>query len=136
MKAFDTPILLSLHQGEAEVRTLLRKLRGVEVATTEYNMLELSVLANGGSARHRAGRIKAIDRLRGKLTVLPITTAAVREATARIVGNSQVSYPPAQLAMLGALEAEGCDELYTDRHTQFPGQWRFKVTSIAPSHHK
>jgi len=128
MKALDTPVLLSILEGEAAARTLLRRVRGVEIATSEINLLELSLVSTFGGPKHRVARSKAIDRLRSRLTVLPIDQAGYREASARLSSRSGKTSPLAPLAALGAFEAYACDELFTTNPSEIPGKWKFKVT--------
>jgi predicted nucleic acid-binding protein len=130
MKALDTSVLLSLLEGDPSARDLLKRLRGVELATTEVNLLELGYLAARGPARSHAGRRETLERLRRKLTVLPIDGRAVEQA-ARRLGKGSERTPPHVLAMLGALEANGCDELLTQEPAVDGGKWRFKITRIA-----
>jgi len=127
MKALDTSVLLALLEGDRSAVDLVRKLRGVEVATTEANLLELSFLAGHGSPRVRSRRREVLDRLRRKVTVLPIDARAVAEAQGEILRGEA---PPSPLlaGMLGALEAAGCDELYTSDPREYRGHWRFRIT--------
>jgi len=127
MKALDTSVLLALLEGDRSARDLVRKLRDVEVATTEANFLELAYLAGRGSPRVRGHRREALGRLRRKLTVLPIDPRAVTEAENCVIrGNAPSS--PLLAGMLGALEAAGCDELFTSDPQECRGRWRFRVT--------
>ena len=127
MKALDTSVLLALLEGDRSARDLIRKLRGVEIATTEGNLLEPAVLASQGPPRARAHRREAIERLRRKLTVLPLDQRAVSEAE-RHLSKGEGSTAPVVAGMLGALEAAGCDELVTSDPEECAGHWRFKVT--------
>jgi predicted nucleic acid-binding protein len=127
MKAIDTSVILALLEGDRSAKDLLRRLRGVEVATTEANLLELAYLASRGSGRTRAHRREALDLLRRKLTVLPIDQRAVSEAERCILKGDHPS-SPVLAGMLGALEAAGCDELYTTDPPECKGRWRFQVT--------
>lgn len=127
MKAVDTSVLLALLEGDRSARDLLRKLREVEVATTEANFLELAYLAARGSPRVRGRRREALGRLRRKLTVLPIDPRAVAETEGCVIrGEGPVS--PLLAGMLGALEAAGCDELFTSDPRECRGRWRFQLT--------
>ena len=129
MKGLDTSVLLGLLEGDPAVRALLKKLRGVELATTEANLLELSYLAGRGSARARAARRDVLDRLRRKLTVLPIDSRAV-DAVGKRLGKGGEKLPPLVLAALAALEAGGCDELFSREPVEDLGKWRFRFTRI------
>lgn len=135
MKGLDSSVLLALLEGDASARELLKGLRGVELATTEANLLELSYVAAHGPTRARARRREVLERLRRKITVLPIDDRAVDQASRRI-GKGVETLPPLVLAMLGALEAGGCDELFTRDLGLKAGIWRFKIGRIASSHAK
>src|SRR5208283_1659005 len=97
MKGLDTSVLLALLEGERGTRDLLKQLRGVELATTEANLLELSYLAARGPPRTQVARRRAVDRLRRKLTVLPIDNRAVEQAGRRL-GRGSDKTPPHVLA--------------------------------------
>lgn len=112
MKGLDTSVLLALLEGDRGTRNLLTRLRGIELATTEINLLELSYLAARAPPRTRAARREVLDRLRRKITVLSIDSRAVDQAGRRL-GKGSEKTPPHVLAMLGALESSGCDELFT-----------------------
>ncbi len=129
MKGLDTSVLLALLEGDRGVRDLLTRLRGVELATTEVNLLELSYLAVRGSPRSGVARREALDRLRRRITVLSIDRKAVEEAGCRF-GKGSEKTPPLVLAMLGALETNGCDEFFTHETAIDPGRWMFKITRV------
>lgn len=135
MKALDTSVLLALLEGERGAQDLLKRLRGVEVATTEANLLELAYLAAVGPERHRAARREALGRLRRKITVLPIDARSV-EAAARRIGKGAESAPPTVTAMMGALESTGCEELLTLESPITQGRWKVRVTRIRTHHTK
>jgi len=128
MKALDTPILLALLQGSPRVRDQLRRLRGTELATTEANFLELAYLAASAPAKLRGERLTALTRLRQRITALPIDSRGLEEASRRIAAAPGRN--PLVTAMLGALEAYGCEELLTDRPDQLGGPWRFKLRKV------
>jgi predicted nucleic acid-binding protein len=129
MKALDTPVLLSLLHGAPAARSLVKSLAGEEMATTEANLLELATVAARGHGGSRALRIRGIERLRRRLTVLPIDAGAGTELSGRLSGDR--SPGPLVWAMYGALQAHGCSELVTDTRGQLPGgHWRFKVRRI------
>lgn len=126
MKAVDTGVLLALLQGSTKARDAVRRLRGVELATTEANMLELTILAASAPQRDRKGRIEALERLRQRLTVLPLDPRATREGSRRGAGLARPVMPHV-LGMLGALEAAGCEELVTDDRGIAGDRWGFRV---------
>jgi predicted nucleic acid-binding protein len=127
MKALDTSVLLAFLEGDRSARDLLRKLRDVEVATTEANFLELAYLAAHGPPRTRARRRETLARLRRKLTVLPIDPRAVAEAENAVL-RGEAPAAPLLAGILGALEAAGCDELFTTDPRECRGRWRFQIT--------
>ena len=129
MKALDTGVLLSLLEGDQPAREFLRRLRGVELVTTEVNLLELSYLAARGSARHRGRRRQTLSRLRRKLTVFPIDSRAIEESSRRLARGLWGPTPWIE-AMVGALCANGCEELYTTAGSPDLGPVPFKVTRI------
>jgi predicted nucleic acid-binding protein len=130
MKALDTGILLALLEGSAKAREHLRKLRGTEIATTEANLLELAYLAATAPPKARAARLAALERLRQRVTVLPIEARSVREASSRIARAAD-KLAPTVVSMLGALQAAGCEELLTDDPRPVVGDWGFRVRVVA-----
>lgn len=129
MKGLDTSVLLALLEGDRKVRDLLRRLRGVELATSEANFLELGYLAARGPAKGRRHRQETLERLRRKITVLPIDSRSVDRSLRQLrKGNSAPA--PAVLAMLGAFEAAGCDEVLTRSPFPAPGRWSFAVKIV------
>ncbi len=130
MKALDTSVLLALLHGHPSVKALVKSLSGEELATTEANLLELSAIAAHGAKTARAERMRGLERLRRRITVLPIDGQGGLLAASHLAGEES----PSRLlvwAMYGALEAHGCTELITDVKTSLPGgHWRFKVRRI------
>jgi len=133
MKALDTPVLLALLHGDGKARDLVRRLRGVEVATTELNLLELRALVAQSPPKGRGHRREALDRLRRSLTVLPFDSKAAERDNRRVTKDEIRSVPPILLGVLSILEANGCDELITTGATAVPGRWPFRVTKFAGS---
>jgi len=132
MKGLDTSVLLALLEGHSAAVGLVKRLRGVELATSEANLLELTQIASQSPARSRAARRQALDRLRQKITVLPIDSRAV-ERVARHLSRDTELFPVSVLAMMGALEANGCDELFTQERPQDLGKWKFRVSVLGPN---
>ena len=129
MKALDTGVLLALLEGSAKARDVVRKLRGVELATTEVNLVELGYLA-GGSRRVTATRLNALEKLRHRLTVLPIDSRGAREAIA-IVSAARRPLAPSVAVMVGALRAAGCEELITDDAGSLPTEAGLRVRTVS-----
>jgi len=126
MRAVDTGILLALLEGSARARESLRRLRGTELATTEANLLELITIASAAPSKTRNARLETLERLRQRLTVLPVDSRATREVVRR-GGRALERLSPHVIGMLGALEAAGCQELVTDDRDLAGGDWSFRV---------
>jgi len=131
MKGLDAGVLESILEGDPAAKELLRRLRGLEVATTELTILELTAVAHQAPARVRTSRLASIEKLRHKLTVLPIDSRATAEASRRLGGSSR-GLGLLRQAEAGAFEAVGCDELFTHNTGAYPGKWSFDLTRINP----
>jgi predicted nucleic acid-binding protein len=107
MKALDTPVLLDVLRGVPAARQLVRSLTGEEVATTEINMFELGVLARSDRRPGFERRLAALERLRRKLTVLPVDGAAIAAAAKLPLAKGKVHSPLTQL-LVATLESHGC----------------------------
>jgi predicted nucleic acid-binding protein len=134
MKALDTSVLLALLHGDPKARELIRRLRGVEVATSELNLLELHALIARGPPRGRVHRREALDRLRRSLTVLPMDGRAAERAARRATKEDLRTTPPLLLGVLATLEAFGCEELITSEPGSVQGRWPFRMTKFGTSH--
>ncbi|HYA57868.1 MAG TPA: hypothetical protein VEH57_05335, partial [Thermoplasmata archaeon] len=66
---------------------------------------------------------------RRKITVLPIDSRATEEVGRHLM-KAEIRAVPHVLEMLGALEANGCDEVFTMDGPHAWGKWRFKVTRV------
>jgi predicted nucleic acid-binding protein len=130
MKALDTPVLLAILHGDRSIRDLVRRLRGVEVATTELNLLELHALVGRGPSKGQARRREALERLRRSLTVLPFDGRAAERVARRTAKNEVKMVPPLLLGILAILESNGCDELVTTDPCDIPGRWPFRVVKL------
>jgi hypothetical protein len=120
MKGLDTPVLLSILHDSGVAKELLKSLRGEELATTEVNLYELELLSALGARAQRAPRQTALARLRRRITVLPITPEATREAARLLRGKPPMhDYRP---LIWGTLAAAGCAEWLTTRGHAPPKQ--------------
>ncbi len=135
MKGLDTSVLLGLLEGDPTVRGLVKRFHGVELATTEVNLLELTLLAGRAGRPGRTPRRHALERLRRKLTVLPIDSRAI-DQVGRRVGRETDRLAPHVLAMLAAFEAGGCDEIFSRDLDLSPGTWKPRVSRIAKTQTK
>lgn len=128
VKGVDSGVLRLLLEGDPQSKELLRQWRGVEIATTEATMLGLSADALDAPARLHASRRTALERLRRKITVLPIDRRAVTEASRRLTRPSRGA-ELLRLAEWGAFEASGCEEVFTFSPPP-PGKWRVRVAKV------
>jgi predicted nucleic acid-binding protein len=130
MKVLDTPVLVDLLRGRIDVRTLLGQAKGEELATTELNVFELEVLARLGPRAGREHRLAAVQRLRRKLTVLPIDERACQAAAvgqaARPKGGGSIEW-----LMLGAAKAAGASAWWTVAREHVPALEGVESVSIS-----
>lgn len=130
MKGLDTPILLGILHGSASSSTLLRSLRGEELGTTELNFLELGLIAERDARSARAARLASLEKLRRRLTVLPLTsggvTAAARLQERGVLGST------IELAIWGVIEAAGCSEWITSSDFRPNRRTHIKVRIVTP----
>jgi predicted nucleic acid-binding protein len=130
MKGLDTPVLLALLEGTPRAKALVRILAGEELATTEVNLFEIELLGRRDKSPGRERRIRALERLRRKLTVLSIDEETTRRA-ASIAASARQGAPEGTWLCLGAAEAHGCSEWITDSAGMPPSSSaRIKVTAI------
>jgi predicted nucleic acid-binding protein len=129
VKGLDTPVLLGILHGTASGRNLLKSLRGEELGTTELNMFELQSLAVGAAKPARNARLKALVGLRRRITVVPITAAAV-EAVVR-QGSGRPSERDYTSLMWSAMVEAGCTDWITTRAAAPPkGSTTLKVRIV------
>jgi predicted nucleic acid-binding protein len=133
MKALDTPVLLSILHGESGAKTLVRRLRGSEVATTELNLLELSWLAGGSAGKGRAHRLGVLARLGRTMTILPYDRRAGERLAIHLAKDDLRDVPPLVAGMLAILEANGCEEWITTARGVGGGRWSFRVAEMGVS---
>ncbi|MGI0133294.1 MAG: type II toxin-antitoxin system VapC family toxin [Thermoplasmata archaeon] len=131
MKGLDTPVLLALLRGRPAARTLLQSLQGEELATTEWNLFELELLARGHPSSGLVRKRAALEKLRRRLTVIALDQAAVRASLPR-TGRASSDLPTAAILtlMLGAMEANGATEWYTSKdwaRVRSPGKCRVRA---------
>ena len=135
MKALDTPILLEILRGKPGATALLRSLSGEELATTELNLFELEQIARSESPRGLEKRLAAIERLRRRITVLPIDERAVASASVLSKGGPAAQAPAMARLMVGAAGASGCSEWLTSRgFAPAGGLGKLKVKVVLRSH--
>ncbi len=130
MKGLDSSAILSLLHGQAAVTKAVRAWAGEEIATSEMCLIELTAIALRQPPKVRAARMQALERLRRRVTVLPVDH---RTQTA-LASHPEAGATQGALAssiVLATLEAAGCDEvLTTERARLSRGRWRLKVRVI------
>jgi predicted nucleic acid-binding protein len=130
MKGLDTPVLLALLEGAPKSRALVRALAGEELATTEVNLFEIELLGRREKGPGKERRAQAVDRLRRKLTILPIDEESTRRA-ATIAASARGAAPEGTWLCVGAAEAHGCSEWITTADGVPPASAaRIKITKI------
>ena len=112
MKGLDTSALLGLLHGDPTVRKVLRSWSGEEIVTSELCLAELTAIALRQPSKVRAHRLQVLERLRRRISVLPVDP----RATTALATRSGLS--PNEGGLLGsivlaALETAGCDEVLT-----------------------
>jgi predicted nucleic acid-binding protein len=137
MIGLDTPVLLAILRGDPRTKTLLRRLEAEEVCTTAANVFELEALARLDPSTGREHRLSALDRLRRKLTILPVDDRAAVLAAGYASKDATHSVPSETWLILGALEANGCSEWVTMPTASFPKVSKVvRVSVLAPYHPK
>jgi predicted nucleic acid-binding protein len=137
VKVLDTPLLVDLLRGRVSVRTLVAQAHGEELATTELNLFELEVLARLGPRAGRDHRLSAVQRLRRKLTVLPIDERTCQAAAAGLAAHPRGG-TPVEWLMLGAAKAAGASSWWTvpkEPVAPFEGLEVVRVTNKATMNH-
>ncbi|MFI5417608.1 MAG: type II toxin-antitoxin system VapC family toxin [Candidatus Lutacidiplasmatales archaeon] len=127
MKALDTPVLLDLLTGHEHATKRVRSLESEELCTSEVNMFELESLARRGPPKGRDRRLATLERLRRKLTVLPVDGRAVA-AAALLAERGSEGVSASTLLMLGTITASGCQELITRKDHGLPAVEGLKMT--------
>jgi predicted nucleic acid-binding protein len=130
MKGLDTPVLLALLEGNSKARSMARALAGEELATTEVNLFEIELLGRREKGPGRDRRSQILERLRRKLTVLPVDEESARKA-ASLAASARQNAPEGTWLALGAAEAHGCSEWITTAAGAPPAtSTRMKVTVL------
>lgn len=121
MKALDTPVLIDLLCGSTGPRALIGAWKDQEVATTEINLFELELLAESAGRKGLGPRLAALERLRRRLTVLPVDNRALTASRSLREAGAQRLAPSARL-IVSVLLANGCSEWHTTRTVSAPGR--------------
>ena len=119
MKGLDTPLVLDLLRGRPSARKVVGTFEGEELCTTEINLFELETLARLDRRPGRERRLAALERLRSKLTILPIDQRAAR-AAAVLAATQPRSASASEYLILGAAEAAGVSEWLTTTDLPVP----------------
>lgn len=119
MKALDTPALLALLEGRREATWILGEVAGGEVCTTEVNMFELEAAVLSDRRSERSRRLAALQRLRQRITVLPLDEKGA-SAAARVLSAGGSPAPSLSALVLGIAASHGAVEVLTTEAGRFP----------------
>ena len=130
----DTPVLLALLEGEKAARQLLKRLEGEEICSTAASVFELEAVARAQGKAGLEHRLATLERLRRRLTVVPIDErAAAAAAVAWARDGTKSAGQGLSWMILGALEASGCTEFVTTLSAHLPRQsGTLKITILRP----
>jgi predicted nucleic acid-binding protein len=120
VKALDTPALLALLEGRKEAEWILGEIAGGEVCTTEVNLFELEAAVLADRRADRTRRLAVLERLRRRISVLPLDDRASR-AAARIIAGGKGATTATAALVLGSVSAGGATELLTTEAGRFQG---------------
>ena len=112
MKALDTPVLLGILRAERPAGEALSSLQHDELATPEVCLMELEAIARMDRSPGREKRLAAVERLRRRVTVLPLTEKGSRAAST-ILARRPHALSSNDALVLGIAESHGCSELIT-----------------------
>jgi predicted nucleic acid-binding protein len=130
VRGLDTPVLLGLLRGDARVSAFLRRAEAEDLCTTVINLFELEAIARSDRAPGRERRLSSLERLRRKVTVLPIDERATELSAQEASRAEAPAAPPSTWLILGALLSGGCSEWITTREARFPSAAGLKVTLL------
>lgn len=130
LRGLDTPVLLALLRGEGRVSSYLRKWEAEELCTTVVNLFELETIARADRSPGRERRLAALERLRRKLTVLPVDERSARLGAQEAAKGDPASAPPGTWLILGALIAAGCSEWISTREARFPASADLRIVIL------
>ena len=135
MKGLDTGALLAFLTGREEARAVLDGEDPRELAVSEVTLFELEVLARSRPTLRRR-RQAALERLRSRLTVLPIDARASRRA-AEIVSGAKGGLDLLDALSIGALEVNGASAMLSSDPKRFAGAGlRVPVEPMRPERSK
>ena len=121
VKCIDTPLLIELLLGKPSAKRWIREMGSSEgeFGTTEFNMTELALEAQGMKGRPDR-RLDVLDTLRLELTVLPVDRQAYQTFSTLAKRNAgERSALPGMLTVATAL-AHGSTHLWTDKRRALP----------------
>ena len=131
MKGLDTPVLLGLLHCSRPTAELLRTLEGEELVTTELNLAELTTIVGRGGPRRRKEHLPALERLRRRLTVLPVDRKAIELLGLRAPQIRTAAELHTGLLM-ATFEAAGCAQVLTASGSRLGGTpWKVKIANVA-----
>ncbi len=130
MKAVDASFLVGLLEGDPRVLRCLSTLRGERLVTTEVEFALLFKQAEAGAKAHRKARREAVRRLRERLTVVPIDDRATRLLEHALADDGSLRTSLSALHSLCALEAIGCEVVYSLANPRVLRGWRLKPINL------
>ncbi len=134
MKGLDTPVLLALLAGRASARALFEGKAEEELCTTEINLFELEAIARASPSGGRARRLAALERLRHRITVLPLDDRGAK-AAALLASTNPAGVSSTGCLVAGCFLANGASELVTTEGAGIPATVSgVKVTLLRNRH--
>ncbi|MHB1434627.1 MAG: PIN domain-containing protein [Thermoplasmata archaeon] len=130
MKAVDFSFLKGLLEGDPRVLRCLSTLRGERLVTTEIEYAALLKQAEAGAKSQRKARREAVRRLRERVTVVPIDDRASRVLEGALTDDGMSGSSLSTLHSLCALEALGCDVVYSIARLRVARGWRLKPVNL------
>lgn len=131
MKAVDASFLKGLLEGDPRILRFLSTLRRERLVTTETEYAVLLKLAGAGPRSQRKTRREAVRRLRERLTVVPVDERASRILEVALTDGGLSGASISNLHSLCALEANGCEVVYSLSTVRVGRGWRLKSVCLS-----
>jgi predicted nucleic acid-binding protein len=131
MKAVDASFLRGLLEGDPRILRFLSTLRGERLATTEIEYGALVKLAETGPKSRQKLRREVVRRLRERITVIPIDDRASRVLEQALAQGAAQGGSLANLHSLCALEAAGCEVVYSLSNLHVGRGWKLKPVCLS-----
>ncbi len=131
MKSVDASFLRGLLEGDPRILGFVSTLRGERLVTTEIEYAALLKMAEAGPKLRRKARREAVRRLRERMTVIPVDDRASRVLEVALTDGALGGSPLSNLHSLCALEASGCDVVYSLGNPRVGRGWRLKPVCLS-----